>query len=96
MTRSESEESVVKRLNDPDVLKAFATLIVAGLIVAPARAEIFCAYCGEHICYDLAQKPKDGIQSDFVREEVAAHRAECAEYQSQVRGAAFEEDLKKI
>lgn len=81
MTQREAQEVVVAKLNLPEVREAFATLLVHGLLTVPRESTIFCAYCGGHICFDLAGRPADGVQSAYVREKVSEHRLSCPEYQ---------------
>jgi hypothetical protein len=103
---SEIEErtlTVLDMLNSPKVLEAYATLIAVGLISVGQRATIFCAYCGDHICFDLATgEPGKSIGSTndanraYINLKVAEHRKTCPDYQDQLseaRGQAFERDL---
>lgn len=87
-------------LNDPEVLYAFQVLIERGLLFVPQRATIFCAYCGEHICYDvrrstddLASKQIEPRHSEFTSAAVAVHRQTCTAYQV---ATALTEDTKAV
>lgn len=83
-------ESLTEVINHKEVVKAIGVLVAAGLLFTPQRATVFCAYCGEHICFEprlggecMGTDPVEPRQSAFIRSAVAAHRAACAEYQRQ-------------
>lgn len=103
---SEIEErkmTVLDMLNDPKVIDAFATLIGVGLVSVGQRSTIFCAYCGDHICFDLATgEPGKSIGSSnaenkaYVSLKVAEHRKTCPEYQAQVLDAKADAEERSV
>jgi hypothetical protein len=79
--------SLQECLNNETIVRAFATLMAAGLLFTPTLATVFCAYCGEHICFDARQMGDRAMkpvtrQSDYTRNAVQEHRKTCLTYQS--------------
>jgi len=80
-------ENLQEVINHKEVVKAVGVLLAAGLLFTPQRATIFCAYCGEHICFDARlgtegtdKEPVEPRQSEFTTKAVAEHRKVCPEY----------------
>lgn len=70
-------------INQPVVVAAYEVLRQAGLLMPSPRAEIFCAWCGEHIIYG---KPhvETAIYEPEVIDAVAVHRANCQLFQASI------------
>lgn len=81
-------QTLTELLNIPEVVQAFETFAKYGLIGVPKRATIFCAYCGQHICFgEAVATGPENEQSAFVKQQVAAHRVICVDYQKQITDA---------
>jgi hypothetical protein len=97
ITAPDSNATLQDILNKPDVLAAFETLIVNGLLVIPQRSTIFCAYCGEHICYD-ERVNTDSVtritpkESTLTQKAVTEHRKSCFTYQQATASGTLAED----
>ena|SRR5579872_1015478 len=80
---AEERPSIDELLNRPDVLEAFKVLIRNGLMLIPTQAEIFCAYCGETICYS-AVPSRTGENADcaYSLKQIAKHRQGCAKFKA--------------